>query len=591
MKHSQVGAIYLGGARTQFSVWAPAASRVELHLTHPQERIIPMQAQPRGYFEAVVDTVEPGARYLYRLDSDKERPDPASRFQPEGVHGPSEIIQTDFPWQSNAWPGLRLEEYIIYELHTGTYTPDGTFEAIIPHLPELVELGITAIELMPIAQFPGSRNWGYDGVYPFAAQNSYGGPRGLRKLVDACHGHKLAVILDVVYNHLGPEGNYVADFGPYFTDRYKTPWGRALNFDGEHSDEVRSFFIQNAVYWITDFRIDALRLDAIHAIVDQSASPFLQELAAAIHERAGELNRRIYAIPESALNDSRILRSPELGGYGLDAQWNDDFHHALRTAITEERSGYYQDYGEFRHLVKAFGEGYVYSGQYSSYRRRRFGNSAGSLSGRQLVVFSQNHDQVGNRLLGDRLTSLVCFERLKLAAGAVLLSPFVPLLFMGEEYGETAPFQYFISHSDAELIEAVRRGRRQEFQAFAGKGDIPDPQDEAAFLRSKLNPGLKSGGRHRALFDFYKELIGLRCKIPALRTPSRQNTAVSACEERKLLVVQRQADQQEVVIAYNFGDTPAEIQVRGKEIFASSSGPARQGMLNPYSFVVLLRGD
>jgi maltooligosyltrehalose trehalohydrolase len=358
----------------------------------------------------------------------------------------------------------------------GTFTPEGTFEAIIPHLDELRELGITAVELMPVAQFPGTRNWGYDGVYPFAVQNSYGGPEGLKRLVNACHGRGIAVVLDVVYNHLGPEGNYLWDFGPYFTDRYKTPWGSAINFDGPHSDPVRRLFIENALYWVTEFRMDGLRIDAVHGILDFSAYPFLEELASAVHEKAERLNRRVYVIAESDLNDTRVIRSRELGGYGLDAQWNDDFHHALHTLLTEDQTGYYQDFGRLGDLVKAFREGFVCSGQYSSYRRRRHGNSSRDIPAGCFVVFAQNHDQVGNRMRGERLSQLVCRERMKLAAGVVFLSPFIPLLFMGEEYGETAPFPYFISHSDADLVEAVRRGRREEFAAFGWSQEPPDPQ-------------------------------------------------------------------------------------------------------------------
>src|SRR5262249_16007104 len=329
---------------------------------------------------------------------------------------------------------------------------------------------------MPVAQFSGSRNWGYDGVFPFAVQNSYGGPRGLKKLVNACHERGLAVILDVVYNHLGPEGNYLAHFAPYFTERYKTPWGPALNFDDVDSDEVRRFFVSNALEWITDYHIDALRLDAVHAILDHSALNILEELANAVHARGTSLNRRVYVIAESALNDTRIVRTTELGGYGLDAQWNDDFHHSLHTLLTSEREGYYVDFGDFQHMAQAFSEGFGYSGRYSVNRRRRHGNSSLSIPPVRFVLYAQNHDQLGTRMRGERGTELVSVEQHNRAAGAVLLSPFVPLLFMGDEYGETAPFQYFVSHSDKQLIEAVRRGRIEEFAAFNWKDEPPDPQ-------------------------------------------------------------------------------------------------------------------
>jgi len=368
----------------------------------------------------------------------------------------------------------------------------------------LRDLGVTALELMPVAQFPGTRNWGYDGVFPFAVQTSYGGPVALQQLVNACHGRGLAVVLDVVYNHLGPEGNCFADFGPYFTHRYHTPWGRALNFDGPESDEVRHFFLENALYWIAELHCDALRLDAIHGICDFSAEPFLAELGEAIHQRAAALGRRVYLIPECDRNDASVVRPRAAGGLGLDALWNQDFHRTLHARLTGERNGTYQDFGRLEQLATAYREGFVFSGQFSSYRRRRHGNSSRDLPACQLVVFAQNHDQVGNRPGGERLSRLVSFQALKLAAGFLLLSPYVPLLFMGEEYGETAPFFYFISHADSRLVEAVRRGRQQEFAAYAWQAEPPDPQEEATFLRSKLQPQLRSQRQNQVLREFYR---------------------------------------------------------------------------------------
>jgi maltooligosyltrehalose trehalohydrolase len=377
-----------------------------------------MEHEERGYHAAILDDVEPGSFYLYRLDGEKERPDPASRFQPGGVHAPSQVVDPEFAWEDSCWHGVPLKDYIIYEIHIGTFSAEGTFEAVIPRLDELKNLGLTALELMPVNQFPGDRNWGYDGVHPFAVQNSYGGPDGLKTLVNACHARGLAVVLDVVYNHLGPEGNCFHDFGPYFTRRYRTPWGDAINFDGPNSDEVCRFFIENALYWVSEFHFDALRIDPVHAILDFSAYPFLQELGRAVHEAAEQLDRKIYLIAESDLNDPRLVSHPEAGGYGLDAQWNDDFHHTLHTLLTGERTGYYQDFGQIRHLVKAFRDGFVNSGGYSSYRKRRHGNSSKHIPAHRFVVFSQNHDQVGNRMHGERLSRLVSFEALKLAAGA-----------------------------------------------------------------------------------------------------------------------------------------------------------------------------
>ena len=556
-----IGPWYLGQGRCRFRVWAPFAQAVEVHILTPRERFVPMLQRARGYHEAVVEGVEPGTLYRYRLDGSRERPDPASPSQPQDVHGPSQVLDSSFDWDAGHWCGIPLREYVLYELHVGAYTPEGTFEGIIPHLPDLKALGVTAVELMPIAQFPGTRNWGYDGVYPFAAQHSYGGASGLKRLVQACHRQGLAVVLDVVYNHLGPEGNYFAEFGPYFTERYKTPWGAALNFDGPYSDEVRRFFIDNALFWVTEFQIDALRLDAVHAILDHSAQPFLEELGLALRARAEELNRRIYSIAESALNDTRIIRARELGGFGLDAQWNDDFHHALRVILTGDRSGYYQDYGHVEQLAKAFREGYVHSGEYSDYRRRRYGHSSRDIPALRFVVFAQNHDQVGNRMLGERLSELVSFDALKLAASTVILSPFIPLLFMGEEYGETAPFQFFISHLDAELVEAVRRGRREEFATFLWEEEPPDPQDVETFARCRLSPEKRHAGRHRVLFEFYQALLRLRKELPPLACLSKEQMEVWSSALEQALSLRRWAGEQETLSIFHVGKSPGTLHL------------------------------
>jgi maltooligosyltrehalose trehalohydrolase len=545
--------------QSQFMVWAPFAKKVDVHIVAPQDRLLPLKRDAWGYHHAIINGIKPGTLYFFRLDGDKEYPDPASRFQPEGVHGPSRIVDSSFTWEDNAWQGLPLQRYIAYELHAGTFTPEGTFKAVIPLVDNLKNLGVTALELMPVAQFPGDRNWGYDGVYPFAVQNSYGGPEGLKRLVNACHRKEMAVILDVVYNHIGPEGNYLSKFGPYFTDRYRTPWGAALNFDGPFSDHVRRFFIENALYWLSEFHIDALRLDALHAICDFSAQTFLDELAVSVDKLRNQLNRRMYLIGESDANDRRLLLPRELGGYGLDAQWNEGFHHALHVLLTCEQSGYYQDFGRLQHLAKAFREGFVYSGEYSPYRKRRHGSSSSDIPAHRFVVFAQNHDQVGNRMLGERLSQLVSFECLKLAAGVVLLSPFIPLIFMGEEYGETAPFQYFTSHADPTLIEAVRKGRRQEFAAFTWNGEFPDPQDETTFLRSKLNHNLSHDGQHRVLRKFYKKLISLRRETPVLSCLSKENLEVLGYEKTRLLYVRRWSENSELIIVFNFGNAKSSI--------------------------------
>ena len=565
-----LGAGYLGDGRCRFLVWAPLAKAVDLRIVTPRERIVRLNKIRKGYHQIILDDVDPGAHYLYRLHgphidpmggSAAERPDPASRFQPHGVHGPSRVVSPDFEWEDGNWFGLPLSQYIIYELHVGTFTAQGTFDAVIPHLDRFINMGITAVELMPVAQFPGNRNWGYDGTYPFAAQNSYGGPQGLKRLVNACHQKGLAVVLDVVYNHLGPEGNYLRDFGPYFTDFYQTPWGEAVNFDGPYSDEVRRFFIENALYWVRECHIDALRVDAVHAILDFSAQPFLQQLGMEIHRKAERLNRRIYCIAESALNDIRVIRSREFGGFGLDAQWNDDFHHALHSLLTGEISGYYQDFGQLRDLSLSWREGFVYAGRYSRFRLRRHGNSSRNIPARRFVVFSQNHDQIGNRMLGERLSCLATFEQLKLAAGGVLLSPFIPLLFMGEEYGEVAPFPYFISHSDPDLVAAVREGRRREFAAFDWEKDPPDPQDEATFLSAKLNHSLCLQDPHQVLMRFYRELIRLRKTNPCLAKMSKKNMHVADDEQNMFLMVRRWISSAEVLIVFHFGSSDASTGV------------------------------
>jgi maltooligosyltrehalose trehalohydrolase len=556
-----LGGVLVGENACSFLVWAPRARSVEVRIVEPRERAVPMQVAGCGYFHAVVEGISAGARYRYRLNGENERPDPASRYQPRGVHGPSQITDSSFKWNDSRWRGIPLEKYVFYELHVGTFTPEGTFDAIVPRLAALKDLGVTAIELMPVAQFPGERNWGYDGVYPYAVQASYGGPLGLKRLVDACHQHGIAVTLDVVYNHLGPEGNYLADFAQYFTDLYKTPWGQAINFDDAESDEVRRYFTDNALQWVTDYHVDALRLDAIHAIVDPSARTFLEELSSAVHAKAKELGRDVYLIPEDNRNDTRVVKSPEVGGWGFDSVWNDDFHHSLHVLLTGERDAYYQDFSGVGDLAGAYREAFVYSGQYSKYRRKRYGISSKRIPARRFVVFSQNHDQVGNRSVGDRPSQSLSFEQLKLAAGTVLLSPYIPLLFMGEEYAETAPFQYFVSHGDPALIEAVREGRKKEFAEFGWVGDIPDPQSEATFLGCKLNWNLHAEGQHRVLWNFYQELLRLRRDIPALANLDKDAMEVTPFTDQKVLLVRRWDASGQVLIVHSFDRIPASVNL------------------------------
>ena len=551
---SPPGATLLPDGRVNFRVWSPHATTVALQLDGPPQQVLPMHRTPRDYYEVVVENVPAASRYWYLLDGERLRPDPASRSQPEGVHAASAVVDpSTFGWSSNLWHAPAIEQYVVYELHVGTFTTDGTFDAAIAELDRLRHLGATAIELMPVNEFPGGRNWGYDGTYPFAAKSSYGGPHGLARLVDACHQRELAVILDVVYNHFGPEGSYAREFGDYYSSRYRTPWGDAINFDGPGSDEVRRFFIESALYWLRDLHIDALRVDAIHAIFDRSAHPFLRQFTEVIHREARRLGRTAYLIAESDLNDPRVVQRPELGGLGFDAQWSDDFHHALHTSLISERNGIYRDFDGVNDLKRACERGFVYTGQYSRHRRRVHGDSPLGLRPSQLVVCSQNHDQIGNRAVGDRLAAALDFAQLKLAAACTILSPFLPLIFMGEENGETQPFQFFTSYGDPELSDAVRRGRAAEFSAYRWEGELPDPQAIETFNRSKLDPSHRESAQGRALQAYYRELLRLRRELPALANPSFDDQEVDLAGQcRHVVVMQRRNREQEARILLNF---------------------------------------
>ncbi len=526
-----------------------------------------MQRNDLGYWQLTVNDVQPGALYSYDLNGKKNRPDPASYFQPNGVHEASQVIDhRSFQWEDSGWKGVPLPEMIMYELHAGTFTHDGTFDGVISRIDDLKDIGINTIEIMPVAQFPGDRNWGYDGVYPFAVQNSYGGPEGLKRLVNECHKKGVAVILDVVYNHLGPEGNYLWDFGPYFTDMYKTPWGNAINYDGPYSNEVRNYFIENALYWFEHYHIDALRLDAIHGIYDLSVKHFLAELSERVKEMAQQKGRDLYLIAESDLNNPAVARAGEKGGYGLDALWCDDFHHAVHTLLVDESEGYYEDFSSVGHIIKTLKEGFVYSGQYSHFRKKNHGSSSGDLPADRFVVFSQNHDQTGNRMLGERLSSLVSFEAQKLAAGIVLLSPYIPLLFMGEEYGETSPFLYFVSHSDRDLIEGIREGRKRDFEVFNWQGEPPDPVSVETFNKSKLDWGKRASGKNAQLLDLYKELIRLRRDTPALANLDKRCLEVWGDEEKKVVFLRRWKDNNKILAIFNFNRINVEIDLQPGEM-------------------------
>jgi maltooligosyltrehalose trehalohydrolase len=538
------GATCLGGGRVRFRVWAPRCRRVAVQVVGaPGRQPVAMARAGGGWFEAILEDLADGTRYTYVLEGLRERPDPASRGLPEGVHGPSEVVDTAaFAWTDRSWRGRALKDMVLYEIHVGTFTPAGTFEAIVPRLDRLRALGITAVELMPVASFPGTRNWGYDGVGLFAPQRSYGGPRGLQRLVDACHARGLAVVLDVVYNHFGPEGNYLSEFGPYFTDRYRTPWGQAVNYGGDGSRGVRDFVIANALFWIREYHIDGLRLDAIHGIVDASPVHILHEVNDAVQRLARRLGRCVPVVAESDLNDRRVIEPVRRRGYGLAGQWSDDFHHAVHTILTGERRGYYTDFGAPDQLAKAYTHGFVYDGQHSAFRGQRHGTPGRDLPGERFVVYVQNHDQVGNRAQGERLSSLVDFDRLKLAATALLTAPCVPLLFMGEEYAEPAPFLFVTDFQDPALQAAVTRGRREEFAGFGWTGAVPDPQDPASFARSTLSWGLHRTEPHCRLWDYYRTLLRARRHYPVLGVGGKRRLSASVDGDRTLIVLRRGAD-------------------------------------------------
>lgn len=523
----------------QFRVWAPHATTVGLQLAGGEE--IPLQEAGGGWWQANLSDAGLGTRYGYRIDGSPPLPDPRSKSQPKGVHGLSEVIDHGaFVWSDRGWTPPPLSSGVVYEMHTGTFTEAGTFEAAIHKLDHLVDLGITHLELLPVAEFPGRRGWGYDGVDLFAPHHAYGGPDGLKRLVDAAHGRGLAVLLDVVYNHLGPDGNYLEKFGPYFTSRYQTPWGEAVNLDGPGSDEVRRFIIDNACMWLRDYHFDGLRLDAVHTIVDTSAVHILEELSWEIDRLEAELGRHLSIIAESDLNDPRVITPRQAGGYGIDAQWNDDFHHALHSLLTGERHGYYSDFGQVSQLAKSLQQGYVYDGGYSPARGRRHGRPPVGIPARRFLGYLQNHDQIGNRANGDRSSHLLSPGLLQAAAALVLASPFIPMLFQGEEWGATSPFRYFTDHEDRELAEAVRAGRVKEFSAFGWRAeDVPDPQAEETYCSSKLNWDERHEAAHAGLLDWHRRLIALRKIIPALSAGGFENTRVLHDDEGRWLILER----------------------------------------------------
>jgi maltooligosyltrehalose trehalohydrolase len=573
----------------RFRVWAPRVERMGVVVDGARHE---MESQPRGWWIASVEQAGPGSRYGYLPDDEeKPLPDPQSAWQPEGVHGLSALIDhSAFRWHDAEWRPRTLASSVIYELHLGTFTPEGTLDGAIGRLDYLAELGITHVELMPLAAAEGERGWGYDGVALFAPLAAYGGPEALKRFVDAAHARGLAVLIDVVYNHFGPSGNYTGRFGPYITELHMTPWGGAVNFEDAGSAEVREFFIANALMWLRDYHMDGLRVDAVHAFVDRSATHFLRQMEEEVRALGNHTGKHYVVIAESDLNNPRLVQAREAGGYGLDAQWSDDFHHALWTVLTGERSGYYEDFGSMAELAKALKEVFVYQGQYSPYRRRNHGRPVGSLPADRFLGYIQNHDQVGNRAQGERLSHLVGMGRAKLAAALVLLGPFVPMLFQGEEFAASAPFQYFTQFEDKELGRLVSEGRRREFVGFGWAPEqVPDPQDEATFLRSKLNWEEIAEGEHAEMLDWYRRLIALRRSESALTCGMLERESVIFSEEQKWLRMRRGT----IEVAVNAGSSAIKLPiVRCAEVLMSSAKEScldGDGLRLPPGSVAVLR--
>lgn len=557
-------------------VWAPKAARVAVEIG---DRRLALRPESMGWWSIETDRGQPGVDYAFVLDDGRPLPDPRSPSQPNGVHGRSRFVDHEsFRWGDEHWNPPPLSSAIIYELHIGTFTEEGTFDSAIERLSHLVELGVTHVELMPVAEFSGDRGWGYDGVDLYAPHHAYGGPDGLKRLVNACHQQGLAVILDVVYNHFGPSGNYLGQFGPYQTAHYRTPWGDAVNFDGPGSDQVRRFLCDNALMWLRDYHFDGLRLDAIHAIIDTSAIHFLEQLMLEVSALQARLGRHLALIAESNLNDPRIVHRMEAGGYGIDAQWSDDFHHALHCVLTGEQSGYYQDFGSLAQLAKALRKAYVYDGEYSNYRERSHGRPATGLSGHRFLGYSQTHDQVGNRAKGERSSMLMDVNCLKIAAALVMTSPFVPMLFQGEEWGASTPFLYFSGHPDPELGRAVSEGRKQEFSAFGwNPDDVPDPQAVQTFTRSKVDWSELVREPHSELLNWYCDLIRLRRQTPELTDGRLDRVDLKFDEGARWLTMARGP----VMVIINFGQQAQRVPL--------TNAGSRKILLASHSNVVLNR--
>jgi len=552
-----------------FRVWAPLAKKLAVQAG--DVRAAMQGPDERGWWKADVQSAGPGIDYGFLIDDDERAyPDPRSLWQPKGVHGLSRVFdQSSFAWSDAGFKAPPLADSILYELHVGTFTPEGTLDSAIEKLDELKDLGITHVELMPIAGFAGGHGWGYDGVSLYAVHEPYGGPDALKRFVNAAHGKGLAVLLDVVYNHFGPAGNYSGKYGPYTTEQHHTPWGGAVNLEDAWSDEVRRFFCDNALMWMREFHMDGLRLDAVHAFVDRSAIHFLEQLARGTDALEAELGRPLVLIAESDLNDPRVVTEIEAGGYGIDAQWSDDFHHALFAALVREpEGGYYSDFGSMEQLKKSIEETFVYDGAYSEHRKRVHGRPVAHISPHRFLGYIQNHDQVGNRAVGDRLHQDVGLDRAMVAAAIVLTAPFIPMIFQGEEWAASAPFQYFADHADRELARQVSEGRIREFAAFGwGPGDIPDPEKKETFERSKLDWGEANQGDHARMRSWYKDLIRLRLSSPSLNDGSPGQTRVTCSAAERWLRMKRGG----IELFCNIGERPAQFAVAASPSLLLSS--------------------
>jgi maltooligosyltrehalose trehalohydrolase len=579
----------------EFRIWAPRAQKLQLKLNEREP--FPMEGpDAKGWWCLAVQDAGPGNDYAFLVDDDPTPyPDPRSAWQPRGVHAASRIYdQKAFQWTDSCWHSPPLSAGIIYEMHIGTFSEEGTFDGAIRHLDYLTDLGITHIEVMPVNEFAGQRGWGYDGVFLFAPFEPYGGPDGFKRFVDACHAKNLAVVLDVVYNHFGPVGNYTNKFAPYLTERFHTPWGAAVNFNEGGSDEVRRFFCDNALMWLKDYHVDGLRLDATHEFIDRSAIHFMEQLSAEVERLGATLGRRFTLIAESDLNDPKFVRPREAHGYGMDAQWSDDFHHSLFTLLwCDPGRGYYDDFGTMEDLAKSLKGVFVYDGIYSSYRNHRHGRPVSDLSAHRFLGYIQNHDQVGNRAVGERVEHLAGMDAAKVALGIVLTAPFVPMLFMGEEFAASTPFLYFADHEEEEMRRLVSEGRKRDFEAFGwDESSIPDPEAPETFERSKLNWSEVHEGKHQCMLQWVKKLIDLRRTTMALNDGDLRTLKVACREESRLLVMERGP----VRVLANLGDDGVKVDLREGESLRLKSCDgivlsAQQAALPKMSFAVLERSE